>query len=187
MSLKFVLLTLIDRESRSGYDLVQTFDSAVGYFWNASHQQVYRELASLTNDKMVKFKQIKQTDKPDKKIYSLSSNGKIALQTWLQNPLKVNKTKDLLLVKLMNANNDNVDQILDELERNKQASKAMQTTYIEIENQYYSPLQLKELPNNQVMIYAALRKGLLSIEAHLTWLDEVITLMDTTFQEPVKN
>lgn len=182
MSLKYVLLTLLERESRTGYDLVRTFDSAVGYFWNASHQQVYRELGALSDAKLLKFKQIKQDDKPDKKIYSLSGTGKTALHDWLENPLKAGKTKDLLLVKLMNANSDNTSQMQRELRANKQRSAEMQATYHAIEQQYYSPNQLKSLPDDQVMIYAALRKGILSINAHLAWLDEVETLMNKAFQ-----
>ncbi len=181
MSLKYVLLTLLEREPRTGYDLVRTFDTAVGYFWNASHQQVYRELSKLAEAKLLKFKQIEQDDKPDKKIYSLSKRGKAALHDWLENPLTAGKTKDLLLVKLMNANSDNVGQMLRELSRNKQGSKVLQTTYYEIQKQHYTAKQLKNLPSNQVMIFAALRKGILSIDAHLDWLDEVERLLKKTF------
>ncbi len=182
MSLKYVLLTLLNRESRTGYDLVRTFDSAVGYFWNASHQQVYRELGTLADAKLVKFKLVEQEDKPDKKIYSLSSSGKTALYDWLESPLKTVKTKDLLLVKLMNASSDNVEQMQRELQRNISDSKEMQATYQAIEKKYYSPKQLKVLPSDQVMIYAALRKGILSINAHLAWLEEVEKLIIKTFQ-----
>jgi len=181
MSLKYVLLTLLEREPRTGYDLVQTFDSAVGYFWNASHQQVYRELGALADAKLLKFKQVKQADKPDKKIYSLSATGKATLHEWLEHPLKAEKTKDLLLVKLMNTSSATLEQMQRELSHNKQNAKAIQATYSEIKNQYYSPKQLKVLPPNEVMIYAALRKGMLSVEAHLKWLDEVELLLKKNF------
>lgn len=181
MSLKFVLLTLLEREPRTGYDLVRTFDTAVGYFWNASHQQVYRELAALSEARLLKFKQIKQDDKPDKKIYSLSSSGKSALQHWLENPLKAGKTKDLLLVKLLNANSDNVELMQRELTGNIARSKELQAIYHSIEKQYYSTRQLKQLPDSEIMTYAALRKGILSIDAHLVWLNEVEKLIARTF------
>jgi len=169
MSLKYVLLTLLEREPRTGYD------------WNASHQQVYRELGSLADAKLVKFKQVKQPDKPDKKIYSLSATGRTALHEWLENPLKPSKTKDLLLVKLMNTNDSTVAHIHHELVQNKQHAKAVQATYVDIKKQYYSPQQIKALPKKEIMIYAALRKGMLSVEAHLAWLDEVEALLKKNF------
>ncbi len=183
MSLKFVLLTLLDREPRTGYDLVRTFDTAVGYFWNASHQQVYRELGALADARLVKFKQIEQEDKPDKKVYSLSSSGQKALRLWLENPLKAQKNKDLLLVKLLNANSTNLSLMREELQRNIHDSEILQATYLEIEQRFYSARQLRSLPDNQVMIYAALRKGILSIEAHLAWLKEVDKLLGKTFKK----
>ncbi len=182
MSLKYVLLTLLEREPRTGYDLVRTFESAVGYFWNASHQQVYRELAGLSESGLLRYKQIKQDDKPDKKIYSLSSTGKSALQDWLENPLKPGKTKDLLLVKLLNANSDNLELMQRELTGNMTRSKELQAIYHSIEKQYYSPVQLKQLPDSEIMTYAALRKGILSIDAHLVWLNEVERLIADTFE-----
>jgi len=181
MSLKFVLLTLLDREPGTGYDLVRTFDSAVGYFWNASHQQVYRELGTLSDAGLVKFKLVEQEDKPDRKIYSLNADGKKALQNWLENPIKEHKIKDLLLVKLVNTNKRNAVFMLEELERNALASKKIAGTYLEIEKMYYSAKQLRSLPDDQVMIYAALRKGILGMNAHLAWLDEVQKLIRKTF------
>lgn len=182
MSLKFVLLTMLNRESRTGYDLVRTFDTAVGYFWNASHQQVYRELASLTEARLVKFRQVKQEEKPDKKIYSLTSSGRNALQQWLETPLKPQKSKDLLLVKLLNARSENLTLFTDEIERNIERSEKLQATYLEIEKTHYSPKQRRTLPHDQIMIYAALRKGILSIEAHLSWLREIKTLLGRSFE-----
>ena len=65
MSLKYVVLSLLNRQPQTGYEIVRSFDSSVGYFWQASHQQVYRELSALADSRQVRFKQVKQTDKPD--------------------------------------------------------------------------------------------------------------------------
>lgn len=183
MSLKYVLLTLLDREPGTGYDIVRAFDDAIGYFWNASHQQVYRELGSLSDSKLVKFKQIKQDDKPDKKLYSISNSGKKALQQWLESPVKAQKSKNLLLVKLLNTNSNNAAIMLDELERNISESELLQATYQELEKRYYSPQQVRSLPDDEIMIYAALRRGILSIDAQLVWLAEVKALLQNSFSE----
>ena len=46
MSLAHAVLTSLIEKSSSGYDLARRFDKSIGYFWHATHQQIYRELAA---------------------------------------------------------------------------------------------------------------------------------------------
>ncbi len=170
MALKFVLLTLLDREHSTGYEIVKTFDSAVGYFWSASHQQVYRELSKLTENDLVKFTSIRQGDKPDKKVYRLTEAGKKELHNWLHEPAKEPQGKDLLLVKLLNLKPDNVTVLLKELDRDIEKSEERCAVYIGIEKQYYSKTQLTKLELKDLALYLALRKGITGIESRMQWL-----------------
>ena len=47
MSLAHALLTSLQEKSSSGYDLARRFDKSIGFFWRATHQQIYRELARM--------------------------------------------------------------------------------------------------------------------------------------------
>ena len=47
MSLKFAILTSLTERSGSGIELARRFDKSIGYFWPATHQQIYRELDRL--------------------------------------------------------------------------------------------------------------------------------------------
>ena len=47
MSLPHALLTSLVERPASGLDLARRFDSSIGFFWAASHQQIYRELARM--------------------------------------------------------------------------------------------------------------------------------------------
>ncbi|MCS6814837.1 MAG: PadR family transcriptional regulator, partial [Cyanobacteria bacterium] len=51
MALSHALLSLLLHQPSSGYDLAKQFDcsveGSVGFFWGASHQQIYRELTRL--------------------------------------------------------------------------------------------------------------------------------------------
>ena len=47
MSLPHALLTALTEHPGSGSDLAGRFDRSIGYFWQATHQQIYRELARL--------------------------------------------------------------------------------------------------------------------------------------------
>ncbi len=172
MALKFVLLTLLDRERKTGYEIVKTFESAVGYFWSASHQQVYRELSKLTDEKLVKFSSVKQGDKPDKKVYRITASGKQDLHEWLQTPVKKSPSKDLLLVKLLNLRQDNVAVLLKELDRAIKGAEERAAVYSGIKKCYYSREQRASLPLEDLALYLALKKGISSVAAHIKWLRE---------------
>ncbi len=49
MSLPHVILTVLSTRDATGYDITKEFSASIGYFWKASHQQVYRELNKWGN------------------------------------------------------------------------------------------------------------------------------------------
>ena len=172
MALKYVLLTLLNRERSTGYEIVKSFESAVGYFWNASHQQVYRELSKLTDSELVKFAPVAQGDKPDKKIYRITAMGKRELRKWIEEPIAESPGKDLLLVKLLNLNTANADTLIAELDRIAELAVQRLEVYRSIEQMHYKPARVRKLALEDLSLYLALRKGIMSVEMHLVWLDE---------------
>jgi DNA-binding PadR family transcriptional regulator len=99
-TLAYALLGLVARGEKSGYDLAQGLKVPVGFFWHAKHSQIYPELAKLESLGLVKFKKVTQTDRPDKKVYSLTANGKKKLKEWLSEPLEVPKVRDEFVLKV---------------------------------------------------------------------------------------
>src|SRR5690606_32195880 len=49
MSIQHALLTSLLEKPSSGYELANRFDHSIGYFWRATHQQIYRELGRMTD------------------------------------------------------------------------------------------------------------------------------------------
>ena len=47
MSLSHVLLTSLIEKPSTGIELARRFDRSMGFFWNATHQQIYRELNAM--------------------------------------------------------------------------------------------------------------------------------------------
>ncbi|HEY9751061.1 MAG TPA: PadR family transcriptional regulator, partial [Allocoleopsis sp.] len=86
MSLAHAILVLLTDSPQSGYDLAKRFDGSVGFFWQASHQQIYRELAKLEAQQWVEAEAIAQTGRPDKKLYHVTEIGQQQLILWMQQP-----------------------------------------------------------------------------------------------------
>ena len=163
---------MLSRERQTGYEIVKSFDSAVGYFWSASHQQVYRELSKLTDSELVKFAAIEQGDKPDKKVYRITAAGKRELRKWIEVPVTESPTKDLLLVKLLNLNAGNVEVILAELDRMLDRASEQLEIYKGIEKMHYQPARVAGLALDDLALYLALRRGITGVESHISWFNE---------------
>jgi len=84
----------------TGYELAKTFDASIGFFWKADHQQIYRELTRLRDRGHIQGREVLQSGKPNKLVYTLTSEGRAALRQWAARPSSPSSIKDDLLVRL---------------------------------------------------------------------------------------
>ena len=84
----------------SGYELAKTFDSSIGFFWKADHQQIYRELSKLRDRGHIQGHEVVQSGKPNKLVYTLTTEGRAAFRHWAARPSSPPMIKDDLLVRL---------------------------------------------------------------------------------------
>jgi DNA-binding PadR family transcriptional regulator len=63
------------------------FDRSIGYFWRATHQQIYRTLRAMEDDGWVFATLVVQHGRPDKKVYTVSDTGRAELARWIAEPL----------------------------------------------------------------------------------------------------
>ena len=76
MSLPHAILTALLEKPSSGLELTRRFDRSIGYFWPATHQQIYRVLARMESDGWVTSTQVAQQGRPDKKVYEVAPAGR---------------------------------------------------------------------------------------------------------------
>src|ERR1700739_3347746 len=84
----------------TGYELAKTFDSSIGFFWKADHHEIYRELTKLRERGHVQGREVVQSGKPNKLVYTLTPEGKAALRHWAARPSHPPSIKDDMLVRL---------------------------------------------------------------------------------------
>jgi DNA-binding PadR family transcriptional regulator len=100
MALGDAILVCLTERPMTGYELAKTFDSSIGFFWKADHQQIYRELTRLRERGHVQAREVVQTGKPNKLVYTLTAEGKAALRHWAARPSSPPSIKDDMLVRL---------------------------------------------------------------------------------------
>jgi DNA-binding PadR family transcriptional regulator len=94
------ILVCLTERPMTGYELAKTFDTSIGFFWRADHQQIYRELTRLRDRGHVQGREVVQSGKPNKLVYTLTSEGRAALRQWAARPSSPASIKDDLLVRL---------------------------------------------------------------------------------------
>jgi len=67
----------------TGYELDKFFKNSLNYFWQAKTSQIYRELNAMEDLGWLTSERVIQEDKPNKKVYSITSEGKQVLVNWI--------------------------------------------------------------------------------------------------------
>ena len=169
-----ILVSLIERPA-SGYDLGKRFESSVGFFWKATHQQIYRELTKLEELGWITAEVIAQESHPDKKLYSVTELGKRQLIEWMVQPGEPAPVKDDLLVKIFAGYLAPRETILQEIERHRQLHQERLKTYQQIEQQFFHAPQSLSQPDK--FRYLTLRKGIGYETDWIAWCNEAIELL----------
>jgi len=99
MSLPHALLTALVEQPSSGSDLAGRFDRSIGYFWHATHQQIYRELARMEEAGWIESLP-EETTRGRKRAYRLLPAGRKELKRWIALSEDPAPLRDALMVRL---------------------------------------------------------------------------------------
>jgi DNA-binding PadR family transcriptional regulator len=115
MALGDAILACLTERPMTGYELAKTFDASIGFFWKADHQQIYRELSRLRDRGHVQGREVVQSGKPNKLVYTLTPEGRAALRHWAARPSSPASMKDDLLVRLYALDSVDIEPLRDDL------------------------------------------------------------------------
>ena len=177
MALPHAILVWLCEQSGSGYELARRFARSSGYFWAATHQQIYRTLKTMEDDGWVHVTPVVQQGRPDKKVYTVSDAGHAELACWIAEPLSGrgssvadNRTRDIA-IKVRGAGYGDVDAVRAQVAALRAERAGLLDTYRGFEKrQFPDPSGLSGSALHQ---YLVLRGGIRAEESAIDWLDEV--------------
>ncbi|TAK73072.1 MAG: PadR family transcriptional regulator, partial [Dehalococcoidia bacterium] len=100
MSLKHALLGILSLEPMTGYEVKRFFDSSVQHFWNAELSQIYPTLKSLEESGFVDMRVEVQQNRPNRKIYAITDDGRAEFERWFRAPQPPADLRDPFLIKV---------------------------------------------------------------------------------------
>lgn len=177
MALSHAIMTALIEDEMSGYDLARAFDNSMGFFWHASHQQIYRELRKLSEKGLVTRRAEAQKGKPDRKLYALTQSGREALDDWVleEDRGRLQESKDDFYIKLYNLRPGNIEHMQNLLLQRREAMMQRLFLYQRIRRRHYAAVE--ELSLRRRGVYLALLGGIMQGETYLAWCDEALELL----------
>lgn len=100
MSLAHALIISLLEKPNSGIELTRRFSRSIGFFWSATHQQIYRELGQMAEKGWIETLEAEKSADQRQKIYVVTDQGKAELARWLQTPHRPPELRDPVTVKL---------------------------------------------------------------------------------------
>jgi len=168
MSLRYVLLALLNDEPNTGYGLGRLLSKDLSHIWDARLQQVYGEVGKLEADGLVDAESIKFPNRMTKKIYSLTPLGQQALQSWLEERSPQPSTKDDLLMKLYCLERVPKNVIIQRMEE-RRSGYEKEATYLR-----YELAKTSQAEPLQLGLVLTLEAAKARAEGQVAWCDNVL-------------
>lgn len=175
MSLSHAVLTSLLEKSSSGYDLARRFDKSIGYFWHASHQQIYRELARMEAAGWIESSAAPDAGKTRKRMYCVLRLGQEELLRWAGQPSEPMDLRDEFMVRLRADAAIGPMGLEPELHRRIALHQDRLETYREIEQRDFP--ESKALSREARIHHMILKKGILYEEGSITWAQQMLAVL----------
>ncbi|MGC4950123.1 PadR family transcriptional regulator [Streptomyces sp. DT224] len=178
MSLPHAILTALLEKPSSGLELTRRFDRSIGYFWSATHQQIYRELGKLEQAGRIRALEPAQPARGQKKEYEVLPAGREALSDWVARQEDPKQVRDPLLLRMRAAAVVGAPGLDAELRRHLELHRRQLAEYQEIEIRDFPPE--RDAPGDRLR-HLVLRGGIDLENFWIGWLTRALE----DYPEPV--
>lgn len=171
MSLPHAILTALLEKPSSGLELTRRFDKSIGYFWSATHQQIYRELGKLEAEGLIRALAAEQPARGQKRAYEVLPAGRAELARWTSTAQDPKPMRDALLLRLRAAAVVGAGGLEVDLRRHLGLHERQLAEYQEIERRDFPPG--RDAPDDRLR-HLVLRAGI-DLETFWTgWLGHAL-------------
>jgi DNA-binding PadR family transcriptional regulator len=172
VALEHAILVALSERSGSGYELARRFDKSIGFFWAATHQQIYRVLKRMDELGWVEGEAVAQTGRPDKKTYRVTTAGRTELAGWIAKSSEPGPLREELALKIRAAEHGDPAALCAEVTRHRDRHAERLDLFRHMEKRDFpDPTALSGTALHQ---YLVLRGGIRVEEGFTEWCTEVL-------------
>ncbi|MCX4751686.1 PadR family transcriptional regulator [Kitasatospora sp. NBC_01287] len=170
MSLPHAILTALLEKPSSGLELTRRFDKSIGFFWSATHQQIYRELGKLEQAGLIRAVP-QPPSRGQRKEYEVLAPGRAALVDWVGESQDPKAAREPLLLRVRAAAVVGAPGLRAEMERHLILHQEQLAQYQAIERKDFPPERMAGADRLQHLV---LRAGIGLETFWIQWLTEAL-------------
>ena len=169
---EYVILGILRNNPRTGYDINKVVKTRLGPYWDINYSQIYPTLRELEKGGAI-TKKIEINERgQNRKVYSITNEGKNKLKEWLLKPAKPEKHKIELILKIGFGEQVSNNELIKHVQTFRERHVA------QLENVYSIEKELKAQLDQNETNYFTLLSLELGTKFHLSavdWADTTIT------------
>lgn len=177
MSLDHAILGFLNYTPLSGYDLKKVFDISVQHFWSADQSQIYRTLSHLEEQGWVEVEVVNQVDRPDRKVYHITDDGREELLSWLVVEPRERASRSAALVQVFFFGQLSDEVVLERFERYLQKMKAVLARYEQVPESLASGMPFSGSERENYFWMLTLDLGFRTVRANIEWAENAIAML----------
>jgi len=176
MSMSHALLISLLEKPSSGFELARRFERSIGYFWHATHQQIYRELGRMEAAGWIAGQAADDAGRTRKRVYQVLPAGRAELTRWAGEPTESSLPRDAFTLKMRAA------AVMDELDLRAEVlayialHQARLAEYQAIEQRDFpDPARMSRKDRIQQLI---LQRGLMFQRCEIDWAQALLHALE---------
>jgi DNA-binding PadR family transcriptional regulator len=155
----------------SGYDIKRLLKNLNWLLGNPSFGSLYPTLRRLLNDSLVTVQTQSNETRPNRKIYSITEQGRQVLDEWNNKPAKADASLKTFLMRLILADIHSIDSLIAYMQKRRTQVARQQAALEGV---------LKNESSQDTTQYLAHGYGLVMANAELNWLDKTLNQLPGT-------
>ncbi len=171
MSLSHAILTSLLEKPCTGAELARRFDKSLGYFWAATHQQIYRELGKMERNGWLETAEL-PTSRGRQRQFRVLDQGRAELEEWCASPGEPRPIRDELLVRLRASAVLGAVDVGGELRRHHKLHTAVLENFRTIEARDFPPSAAYS--RSEALQLAVVRAGIGYEQSWLAWCEQAL-------------
>ncbi|MFF9011709.1 PadR family transcriptional regulator [Streptomyces sp. NPDC014870] len=176
MSLPHAILTALLEKPSSGLELTRRFDRSIGYFWSATHQQIYRELGKLEQAGHIRALPAPVPARGQKKEYEVLPAGRTELADWVARTEDPKPLRSALLLRMRAAAVVGAPGMRAELRRHLDLHQSQLDEYLAIEVRDFPAARRETEPDR--LRHLVLRGGIDLERFWVEWLTRALAELE---------
>jgi DNA-binding PadR family transcriptional regulator len=181
MSLPHALLTALLEKPSSGSELAARFDRSMSYYWNATHQQIYRELGRLEKAAWVSSVPVGSV-RGRKRLYKVLPAGRRELKKWTGSSEDPQPLREPLMLRIRAEAVVGPTGLRDDIARQLEIHRGRMQTYRQIEARDF---RNRRLSRDDRIRYLTLKAGIMLEEFWTNWSQLALETLDSKAALPM--